>query len=434
MRGLKFTAPNAVLFLLCIMYMIVFVNRVNLSTAAPLIQKELQINNTELGLAFSAFAYPFAIFQLVGGFLGDKFGARATLFAAILIVCIATAYMGLVGGLTSLVAARVALGFGEGPCFPTATHAMSSWVPASQRGFAQGVTHTFSRIGNFITPPIMTAMFIFFASWRVSFFVLAGASFIWLIAWLWYFRDEPGDHPGVTREDLARLPARVHGRATRRIPWLRLALWMAPVTAVDFCYGWNLWLFLNWIPSFFVQDYQLDLNSSALYSAGIFLAGVVGDTLGGVASDWVLHRTGSVVFARRSVIVLGFVGGCVLLMPVVFIHNMTVAVIFLSLAFFFAELIVGPIWALPMEIAPRYAGSASGMMNFGFAMAGVISPMVFGYLVDLTGSWSVPFMVSIAILLLGAILTMTLRPDRPFMDDEGGAAAIVSPARQPKAA
>jgi MFS family permease len=99
---------------------------------------------------------------------------------------------------------------------------------------------------------------------------------------------------------------------------------------------------------------------------------------------------------------------------VVLIHDLTIAIIGLSLAFFFAELIVAPIWSIPMDIAPRYAGTASGMMNFGFGVAGLVSPSSFGYLVDRTGSWVLPFTASIGLLLLGALLTLRLRPDVPF--------------------
>jgi MFS family permease len=145
---------------------------------------------------------------------------------------------------------------------------------------------------------------------------------------------------------------------------------------------------------------------------------VVGDTVGGVVSDHLLRKTGSLVVARRSVLMAGFLGAFVFLLPVVLIHDLTVAAVCLSLAFFFAELIVGPIWAVPMDIAPRYAGTASGMMNFGFGVAGLISPSSFGYLVDRTGSWVFPFIASIVLLLLGAVLASRLRPDQPFVEAE----------------
>ena len=120
------------------------------------------------------------------------------------------------------------------------------------------------------------------------------------------------------------------------------------------------------------------------------------------------------MLARCSVIIAGFLGAFIFMMPVILVHNLLLAVVSLSLAFFFAELIVAPIWSVPMDIAPRYAGTASGMMNFGFAIAGIVSPSTFGYLVDHTGSWVVPLAVSVLLLALGAVLAARLRPDIPF--------------------
>jgi MFS family permease len=202
-----------------------------------------------------------------------------------------------------------------------------------------------------------------------------------------------------------------------------LARRILPVTAVDFCYGWTLWLFLSWIPGFFFENYHLNLQSSAMYSAGVLSAGIIGDTLGGVISDGLLRKTGSLVLARRSVMIAGFLGAFVFMMPVILLHNLRLAAVSLSLAFFFAEWIVAPIWSVPMDIAPRYAGTASGMMNFGFAIAGIVSPSTFGYLVDRTGSWVVPFATSVLLLILGAVLASRLRPDIPFETPLEGKAA-----------
>ena len=114
----RLSVSNTVLLIICLMYLILYVDRVNISTAAPLIKADLGLTNTQLGLAFSAFAYPYALFQLIGGYFGDKFGPRLTLCVSSLIVCIATAATGVVGGLASLFAARLALGIGEGATFP----------------------------------------------------------------------------------------------------------------------------------------------------------------------------------------------------------------------------------------------------------------------------------------------------------------------------
>jgi MFS family permease len=415
MAALRLRPPGVVLLLLCAMYFLLFVNRTNLAIAGPLMQGDLKLSNTGLGLAFSAFAYPYALFQLFGGMLGDKFGPRLTLGIATFAVALATAWTGAAGGLVSLVLARFALGIGEGAAFPTATRAMSVWTPPQHWAFAQGITHTSSRVGNGATALIVAGL-IALLSWRASFYLLAPVNLIWMLVWVWYFRDRPSDHPGMTADDLAKLPVRERV-APRNVPWLGLARAIMPVTCVDFCYGWTLWLFQSWIPSFFIQNYGLNLNRTALYSAGVLFAGVIGDTLGGVASDFVLKRTGDVRLARRSVIMTGFAGGFIFMLPILFVHDLTLAAICLSLAFFFAELIVAPIWAVPMDIAPRYAGTASGMMNFGFGVAGIISPLFFGLMIDLTGTWTIPFVVSIALLLLGAVLTLRLRPDVPFTDE-----------------
>ena len=413
-RG-RFGAPTIVLALLCAMYFLYFVDRVSISTAAPLIKADLKISNTQLGLAFSAFAIPYALFQLIGGWIGDRLGPRLTLAICCALVGISTALTGAVTGITSLILLRLALGFGEGAGFPTATRAMASWTPQGNWGFAQGIVHSFARIGNAVTPPIMAGLLLF-STWRGTFVMLGAVSLLWLAAWLWYFRNDPREHPAMTPAVLETLPTRAVG-PPRAIPWLRLARHVMPLTIVDFCYGWTLWPFLTWIPAFFFENYHQNLQASALFSGGVLLAGVIGDTAGGVATDRLLRKTGSLVIARRGVIVAGFLGAFVFLIPVVLIHNLTVAAVCLSLAFFFAELIVGPIWSVPMDIAPRYAGTASGMMNFGFGIAGLVSPLSFGYLVDRTGSWVVPFIASILLLLLGAVLALRLRPDHPFVED-----------------
>ena len=408
----RLSASNRVLLILCLMYLILYVDRVNISTAAPLIKAELGLSNTELGLVFSAFAYPYALFQLIGGYLGDKFGPRLTLCVSGLLVCGATAATGLTGGLVSLFAVRFALGIGEGATFPTATRAMATWTPERSWGFAQGITHAFARIGNALTPPLI-AWLVTLVTWRGSFVMLALISLVWVVVWWWSFRDQPTSPP-LRADELAALSPRGRRSADDAVPWLRLFRRMLPVTAVDFCYGWTLWLFLSWIPSFFYQNYHQDLQKTALYSAAVFCAGVVGDTLGGVASDAILRKTGDRAAARRNVIVVGMLGSFIGLIPVMLVDDVDVAAASLAVAFFFVELVVAPIWAVPMDIAPRYSGSASGMMNFGFGVAGIISPLVFGVLIDRTGSWTLPFAGSVGLLLLGAALSFQIHADRPF--------------------
>ena len=413
-RGLS-GAPLRILGLLCVLYVILYLDRTNISIAAPLIRKDLGLSNTTMGLVFSSFAVPFAAIQLFGGLAGDAFGPRLVLTLCCALVGLSTIATGAAGGLASMIVARMALGLGEGAANSTATRAMSIWLPAERWGFAQGITHSFARAGNALAPPVMVALFAV-TSWRNSFYAVGSASLVWLGVWAWYFRDDPRTHPAVSQADLDALPAPA-ARQSVRIPWLRLARAIYPATLVDFCYGWTVWLFLSWIPSFFIENYHLRLSDSAWYSAGVLCAGLVGDTAGGLLTDRILRKTGDRARARQLVILMGFLGAFVFLIPVVLIHDLTTSALCLSLAFFSLELIVAPIWSVPMDIAPRYAGTASGMMNFGFAVAGLVSPSSFGYLVDRTGSWVLPFAGSLLLLPVGAMLTFRLRPDRSFAGD-----------------
>jgi MFS family permease len=417
-RTLWLSVPNRVLGVLCLMYLALYVDRVNIATLAPKISADLRLSNTQFGLAVSAFAYPYALIQLFGGWIGDRLGARRMLLISGAIVVIATIATGFVGGLASLVAVRVALGIGEGFAFPTATRAIASWMAQSRWGFAQGVTHSASRLANAITPPLVVGI-LAYVSWRGTFVVLGLFSLVWVLLWLWVARDDPRQHPGMTAADLAALPvpAAEDGAGGLPIPWLRLARRIAPVTAVDFCYGWTLWVFLTWLPSFFLKSFHLDLAHSAFFSSGVLLGGVAGDAVGGLLSDRILRKTGSLQAARRNLIIVGMLGAFVFLVPVVLTHDLKLVAICLSLACFFSELVVAPIWAVPMDIAPRYAGTASGMMNFGFGIAGILSPLVFGALLDLTGTWTAPFCGSIALLVIGSGLAFFMRPDRPFEPD-----------------
>ncbi len=419
-----FRASNIVLLIICLMYLVTYIDRVNISTAAPILQKDLKIDATTLGLALSAFAYPYAFFQIAGGWLGDRLGPRWTLIICGTIWSAATVMIGFVEGAMSLIAARILLGIGEGAAFPTATRALANWLPADQRGFAQGITHSFARFGNAVTPPLIAALMAWY-SWRGAFIIVGAISFLWVILWAFYFRDDPRQHRGVTPEELDRLPPAQVAKARKDVPWGPLLWRILPVTLTDFCYGWILWLYLNWLPSFFFHEYHLDIKKSAIFASGVFFAGVIGDTLGGVLSDWLLRRTGKGSIARTGVIVLGFLGSFFCMLPVLYIKDLETIALCLAGAFFFAELIVAPIWAVPMDIAPEYSGTASGFMNFGFGLAGMISPIVFGMIIDATGRWDYPFIASLGFLLLGAFLALFMRPDTKFEVREATAAAPV---------
>jgi MFS family permease len=413
LRRLFAGTTGRVYILLCAMFFIEYIDRVNLSVAAPVIKTELALSNTQLGIALSAFGYCYATFQIINGFIGDRFGPRLTLTLCGLLWTAGTIASGFVGGLASLVFARMLVGLGEAGTIPTGARVMSNWVPSNRRGFAQGFTHSCARFAAGVTPPIVVVL-MGFVGWRGAFVVLGMISFIWVVVWATYFRNDPREHKSITPGELADLPAfHPPQRDLRTIPFGRLFVRILPIALVFFCHAWTLWLFLTWLPTFFAESYHLALKASALFTSAVFLAGMIGDTAGGILSDGILKRTGDLNKARRDAIIVGFAGSLIFLLPVLFVHDALIITLTLAASLFFLEMTEGPIWAVPIDVAPNFAGIAGGIMSTAAGIAAVASPATFGLMVDWTGSYSIPFVVSMGLAGVGIVLAFFVRPDRP---------------------
>jgi len=407
----RFRATSIVLVMLCIMYFITYLDRVNVSTAAAGFGREFHLSHTQIGLVFSAFAYPYLIFQIIGGWVSDRFGAKRTLIFCGALWAVATILTGFAGGLFSLLAARLLLGLGEGATFPAATSAMARWVAKEKRGFAQGITHAASRIGNAVAPGAIVLIMSLYG-WREAFYVTGVLSLLWVVVWWLTFTEYPKDHPRITAAEITLLPPPKAKPA--KLPWGALFKRMLPVTVVYFCYGWTLWLFLSWIPQYFLHSYHLDLGKSALFASAVFFAGVLGDTLGGIVTDKIFERTRSLKRARSWMVSICMLCTLGVLLPLMFVHDLSVSVICLAAGFFFSEMTIGPMWAIPMDIAPEYSGTASGMMNTGSALAAIISPVLSGFLIDRFGNWELPFAGSMLLMALGVVLAFRMQPENKF--------------------
>jgi ACS family glucarate transporter-like MFS transporter len=345
---------NIVIVILGLMYFITYLDRVNVSTAAAGFGSEFDLNKTQIGLVFSAFAYPYLVFQIVGGWISDRFGARRTLIACGLLWAGATAITGLATGLASLLIARGLLGFGEGATFPAATTAMSRWVLKEQRGFAQGITHAAARVGNAAAPGVIVAVMSGYG-WRSSFFVCAIISFLWVALWA--------------------------------------------VTFVEFP----------------LHSQNLDLHRSALFASSVFFAGVLGDSLGGIATDWLLKYSKRLEIARSYLVCLCMFLSMLSLIPLMRTHSLWLSLACLSAGFFFSEMTIGAMWAIPMDVALEHSGTASGIMNTGSALAAILSPVVSGYLIDISGNWQLPFVGSMILMGVGMMLSLRMHPERKFV-------------------
>jgi MFS family permease len=418
----KTPVSNRVFLLLCVMAFIMYVDRTNISVAAPILKRELQLTNTQLGLVFSAFATAYACCGVPGAWLSDRFGARRLLTLSGLIWSVATIGTGLVWGLASLVVARLLVGAGEAPIYATAARVISNWIPEYRRGLAQGVMHGCGRLANALAPLIVTGLIVFM-TWRLSFVVLGVVTIFFFVFLYVWFRDEPRTHPAITDGELAvlrRSSGKVTtGRTLEPIVWPDLLRRVWPASAACFAHGWMLWFFLNWVPSYFSTRYGMKIEASAIFSTLVLLGGTLGTMTGGVLSDWHFRKTKNRLRARRDIIIFGFLSSIVGLVPLLLSDNLVINATGLGVAFFLSELADSPLWLVGAEVAPKHAGTSSALTFAGMAVAGAVSPLIVGKLLDATGgNWSIAFMASIAVMILGPVFSFFIRLD-PSLDAAG---------------
>ena len=426
MRGVKHMAeaqgmrPSRgrwyILLLISVMYLITYLDRVNISTAAPLISKEFGFDKITMGVIFSAFVWSYALFQVPGGWLSDRFGARKMLGIIVTYWSVMTAATAVAFGATSFIILRFLFGIGEAGAFPGATRAMQLWYPPSERGFVQGITHSASRLGAAIAPPLVV-LIMSYLGWRWVFVICGVVGLFWALWWSLSYRNLPEEHNLVNRAELERIRGLDETGAIKPPPALkqvnvpRGTLLRSPnmwaVMCAYFTYVYCLWIFLSWLPSYLVEFRHFTLLKVGFLASLPLWAGVVGDTVGGLATDWLLKRTGSAKVARRAVAITGLLGCAVFIVPAALTEDAYTAVYCLTVSMFFLECTIGPSWAVPMDTGGKYSGTISGMMNMAGNIGGALSPIVFGVLVQY-GSWQAPFIVAAGLLVVGSVLTNPL--------------------------
>jgi D-galactonate transporter len=401
-----------ILVLISLMYLITYLDRVNISTAAPVISKEFGFDKITMGVIFSAFGWAYAMFQVPGGWLGDRFGARNVLTVIVGYWSAMTAATAVASGAASFMVLRFLFGMGEAGAFPGATRAMQLWYPRHERGFVQGVTHSASRLGAAIAPPIvvliMTAL-----GWRSVFYICGAVGILWSVLWYFAYRNLPEEHALVNEAELRYIRGvDENGNAKLanvtkkpKVPW-RMMLKSPNMWAIMlayFTYVYCLWIFLSWLPSYLVEFRHFTLLKVGFLASLPLVAGVVGDTVGGLATDRLLAKTGNIKFSRRVVAITGMLGCAVFIVPAALTEDAYIAVYCLTASMFFLECTIGPSWAVPMDIGGEVSGTVSGMMNMAGNFGGALSPIVFGVLVQF-GSWQAPFIVAASLLVVGAAI------------------------------
>jgi MFS transporter, ACS family, glucarate transporter len=389
-------------------YMITYMDRVVISSAVPSIQKEFGFSMVTMGWILGSFRWAYSIFQIPGGWLGDKFGPRRALAAIVTwwsVFCSATALTWNAG---SMFICRFLFGMGEAGAFPIATRSLSRWMLPSERGFAQGITHAGSRLGAAMTPALVALLIVRFG-WRAAFLSFGSLGVVWSAVWFWYYRDNPAAHPDVNaaERDLIVTSVGPH-KGGDGVPWRRILasrqMWI--LSAMYFCYAYSLAVYLDWFPKYLNTERGFSIGRMGIYASLPLLAGTFGDLAGGWISDIWARRT-SLARARRGVAVTGFLLAAATMLAACYAGDPVTSVYYSCAAMFGLELTVGVSWAIPLDIGGDYAGSVSAVMNTWGNMGGAVSTTLSGYLVNAFG-WNSTFIVMSALALLAAVLFLRI--------------------------
>ena len=413
-----------ILFLISLMYLICYMDRSNISVAQPEIAKAFGLGKTSMALVLSAFTWSYALGQVPAGWLGDRFGPKRVLTVIMSWWSVAAVMTGAAIGLGSLFTARFLLGLGEAGAFPVASRGMQLWFPRSERGRIQGTTHFFSRFAVAVTPLVAASIMLAFG-WRAIFYIFGSLGLVWSIAFSAYYRNRPEEHAGVNRTELAQIRGlnpdgslKNLPSARPSVPWKRILtssnMWFIALGYCCFFFGTNF--YLTWYPTYLREHRHITLQALGVVGSIPLFAGMAGDLVGGSLSDLMFKRTGKARFARSVVAAPGFLLSGVFLIPAATTESAWASVLCLATSFFFLEFVIGPAWAVPMDVGGAFSGTVTGVMNMAGALAASVTPLVFGYYFG-KGSWQLPFFITTAVLLVGAVIwTFLINPEKSVVD------------------
>jgi len=391
-----------VLALLFLLSTITYLDRVAISTTAPAMMKELGLNASQMGWVFSIFVFGYALFEIPGGWMADRWGPRAVLTRIVLWWSFFTAATGWVWSFGSLLVVRLLFGVGEAGAFPSCASAVSRWFPEGERARAQGTLLTGTRIGGAIAPGLVVMLMARFA-WRPVFVIFAAVGVVWAVAWYGWFRDSPSGQPAEKRH---RAP----------VDWVRLAnsrnLWA--ICIMYSCYSFGLYFYLTWLPTYLLNARGVTVATLGLWAGLPLMCGAVSNVAGGWISDKLARRVG-LRWGRRLPAGAGLLLSSMLLLVSLALENATVALVAMIASFACADLILGPAWATCLDIGKEQVGTVTGCMNSFGQVGGFLSPIIFGWAVSHLGSWTIPLVLTAALYFLSACMWLIIDPERPVV-------------------
>lgn len=393
-----------------------YIDRVCISQAAPFISADLQLTPVQMGYVFSAFTFAYAIFEIPAGYLGDRIGPRSVLLRIVIWWSAFTALTGAAWNAGSLIVTRFLFGAGEAGCFPNLTKAFNRWLPSNERSRALGIMWMSARWGGAASPALVYAC-LQFMHWRMAFVVFGAIGVVWALIFYAWYRDDPRQHPSVNAAEAALLPTQAEAVATHfAVPWSKLmrsrTVWCLCGQYVAASYAF--YFYITWFPTYLLKARGLDVKQSALLAGAPLLLAGFGSFAAGWLTPHLTRRLGGLGNARRALGAGGMLVAAALLVGSTRIQNPYAAVAAIAVACFFHDLTTPGSWTACMDVGGRYLATLGGTMNMMGNLGGFVSPIVMGFIVQHTSSWTPTFYVTSAIYLVGAALWAFLDPVTPL--------------------
>src|SRR5215207_3477688 len=412
-------ARYKVLGLLVMLAAITYLDRLAISRAMPTIVKEFGFEPTHEGIIYGAFTFAYALFEVPSGWLGDRFGTRKALTRIVLWWSAFTTLTAAAVGFYSLFFVRLLFGAGEAGDIPNSASTVSRWFPASQRGRAMGAVCIGHAIGATATPFIVYRLMEWHGGWRMPFVEFGVVGVLWCLVWYRWFRDTPEQHPSANEAEVGLIRAGSPGREalghSHGIPWgvfLRSKN-IFFLCAMYVCYGYGLYFYITWLPSYLKRARGFDEAWVNIFSSLPWLCGAAAFVCGGLITD-ALVRAGRHKLARSGLGAFGLTMSALMLVFVALAEDKFVAAVLISVALFFLILTTPAVWATCLDIGRRRAGVVSGTTNMFGNLAGTVAPIIFGYVVQTWGSWTIPFYIAAAIMACGVVMWLFIDPRRPL--------------------
>ncbi|MDU6410249.1 MAG: MFS transporter [Yersiniaceae bacterium] len=411
-----------IVFLLFLVYMINYLDRVALSITLPMIEQDLTLNAEQFGIIFGSFFFGYALFNFVGGLAVDRFGPMMVLGVAVGLWSIFCGMTALATGFYSMLILRVLFGMAEGPICSSANKMINGWFPRKQAATAMGLLSAGSPLGGAVAGPIVGYLALAFG-WRPAFMIICAVGIVWMLVWFFVVADSPekSRRAGDAERTLIReLKAADQGRdEANQQPGHSLMFYLRqPIILVTafafFCYNYILFFFLSWFPSYLVQAHGLNIKEMSITTMIPWIVGFVGLALGGIISDAIFRLTGKLLLSRKIVLVVCLLAAAACVALAGTVSQVVPAVLLMSVSIFFLYVTGSIYWAIIQDVVhTSRIGGASGFIHLIGSVSGIIGPVVTGYIVQNTGKFDSAFILAGAVAALGAVLVLfVVRPSR----------------------